>query len=229
MRTRIIAATVLGLVVVLLLWNQLLFSPAGKDVDKARQKRDDAEQQHIQLQAEKTRLEQSRQTQPAVQAQLAKLQAAIPASPDLEGFLRAAFSVKQKSGVDWVSIAPSLPSAGAGPTEIKMTIVVKGGFFQVLDYLNRFEDPANMPRLVVIDGLDLSSGTATGSGTSGSSGSSGSSGGSTAPSTSGAPTLSVTVNARMFTQAAPASTSSGGGGTPATTPTTVATTTTAGG
>jgi Tfp pilus assembly protein PilO len=221
-RTRIIAASVLGFVVVLLLWNQLLFSPAGKDVDKARTRRDDAEQQHTQLQAEKARLEQNKQTQPEVQAQLAKLNAAIPPTPDLEGFLRAAFDVKQKSGVDWVSIAPAEPTPGAGASEIKMTIVIKGGFFQVLDYLNRFEDPANMPRLVVIDSLNLSSA----SGTTGSTGTSGATNGATS---SGAPTLSVTLNARMFTQAAPASTTSGGG-TPSTPSTTApAPTTTAGG
>jgi Tfp pilus assembly protein PilO len=217
MRARVLLASVLGVIVLLLLWNAVLFSPAGKDVDKAKARVEQANQDHTQLVAEKARAEKTHADLPALRARLARLQAAVPSTPDLEGFLRAAFDVKVKSGVDWVSIQPAEPAPGVGPSEIKMTIVVRGGFFQVLDYLNRFEDPTTMPRLVVVDGINLtaSSGTGTtGTGTSGGS------------STSGAPNLNVTLNARMFTQAAPTAPSTSGGTPVPTTPTTAATSTT---
>ena len=65
---------------------------------------------------------------------------------------------------------------------------IQGGFFQVLDYLNRLED---LGRLVIIDALNASAANAddgNGTGTA---------------STTGAPTLAVTLTGRMFTMAAP--------------------------
>ncbi len=214
MKTRVIAVSALALVVVLLLWNLFFYSPAGKDVSKANQRVTTAQSAHSTLLAEHQRLLQSQQNGTKIQAQLSKLEAAIPATPDLQGFLNAAYDVKLKSGVDWVSIAPSEPSAGAGPSEIKMQIVVRGGFFQVLDYLNQFEDPAYMPRLVIIDGINIASSTNT---------STGSSSTPTTTASGSAPNLSVTLTARMFTQATPTTGTGVPGGSTVTTPTTAAT------
>ena len=97
-----------------------------------------------------------------------------------------------------------------------MQIVVSGGFFQVLDYLNRVE---TLDRLVVIDSIDMTTGAASTGSSSGSSGTTPT----TAASSSGAPLLTVTLNARMFTQAQPPVSSTGPGGT--STPTTVPSTT----
>jgi Tfp pilus assembly protein PilO len=197
----------LALVVVLLIWNMAFFGPAGSDVDKAQARNDEAAQQQQNKKRELERLQSHPPNQTETQAQLAKLQAAIPPEPALASFIRSAYEIKAQSGVDWVSIQPSPPTAGGlGPSEIKMQVVVRGGFFQVLDYLTRLQ---TLPRIVVVGGINVQT---AGSNTSGG-------GSSSTPTTttgsSGAPNLNVTLNASMYTQAPPA-----GGSTSATGPTT---------
>jgi len=49
------------------------------------------------------------------------------------------------------------PAAGAGaarPAEIRLALQIRGGYFQVLDFLNRLDD---LPRLVVNDSLSVTS------------------------------------------------------------------------
>jgi Tfp pilus assembly protein PilO len=216
MKSRVVLVGVLGVVVLLLIWNFLFFAPAGKDADKAKQNRADAEQQGQQLDQHLAELQKISTNAPEQKAQLDKLNAAIPLTPDLEGFIRSAVDLEQQAGVDWVDIEPSTPTPSAsGGSEIKMTIVVSGGFFQVLDYLNRLEA---LSRIVVVDGINIT----TGSAANNSSGSSGSTP-TTTGSASGAPNLAVTLTSRMFTQASSTSgTTTGPGGTGSTTPTTAA-------
>ncbi len=219
MRNRIAIAAVLGFVVILLLWNFAFFGPAGRDRDHAKARLNTAQQTGATLESQLRNLQRISQSAPEQAAHLARLNAAVPPTPDLEGFIRSAVDLEQQAGVDWVSVEPAVPAPGASATQIKMQVIISGGFFQVLDYLNRLE---TLSRLVVVDGIDIT----TGSATSGSStGTSGTTPTTSATSSSGAPLLTVTLNARMFTQAAPPAGSTGPGGT--TTPTTTSSSTTA--
>lgn len=191
MKARVVAVVVLGLVAVVLAWNALFFAPAGRDVDAARQRRDAAVTEQAQLAAELRSLQEIGTQGPAWRAKVAKLNAMVPRTPELDAFIRSAYTLKVSSGVDWVSIQPSEPAAptsGTGPTEISMQIVVNGGYFQVLDYLDRLE---GLRRIVVVDSVDVAAGSDAGAGSG------------AAASSSGAPQLAVTLAARMFTQAAP--------------------------
>ncbi len=220
MRNRIALVGVLALVVVLLLWNFAFFGPAGRDRDHAHQSLTAAQQKGATLEARLRHLQQVSAQAPAQQAHLQHLNALVPPTPDLEGFIRSAVDLEQQAGVDWVSVDPALPSSGPGATQIKTQVIVSGGFFQVLDYLNRLE---TLNRLVVVDGINITTG-ANGSSSSGATPG-------TTPATSssgGAPVLTVTLNVRMFTQAQPAASAAQGSGR-TTTPTTApgVTTTTA--
>ena len=194
MKSRVVAVGVLLLVVVVIAWNALFFGPAGEDVDKAKARSVAAQQQQTQLNAQLKSLQDLTKRGPEFQARIDKLNGAVPLKPDLEGFLRSAQAIKEAAGVDWVSIQPAAPTAGAtGPSEITMQIVVSGGFFQVLDYLNRLE---GLRRLVVIDGINVTTASDTAQGGA-------ANGGSSTPTTNrnGAPNLTISLNARMFTQA----------------------------
>jgi Tfp pilus assembly protein PilO len=215
---RVIVISVLGFLAALIVWNMLFFGPAGKDVDNAHKRYDEASSRKISLQAQLQQLQGNSQDPVKLRAQLAKLQSAVPKTPDLEGFIRSAYDLKRTAGVDWVSIQPTAPAAGTGPTEIKMQIVIFGGFFQVLDYLNSLEQ---LQRVVIIDGINVQTG---GAGSGSSSGSGGATS-TTSGSSSGAPSLSVTLTARMFTQAAPAGATSSKSTPGGVTPTTAAATT----
>ena len=202
MKAKVVAVVVLGLVMIVLAWNFLFFAPAGRSVDTARARRDSALATQADLAAQLRELQTIGTEGPAWRAKVARLGAMIPTTPRLDEFIRAANSLKASSGVDWVSIQPSAPSAPAapgGPTEIKMQVVVTGGYFQVLDYLDRLE---SLRRLVVVDSIDVATGAA--AATNGSAAQpAGAVGASVANSSSHAPRLSVTLAARMFTQAAP--------------------------
>ena len=134
------------------------------------------------------RLQEISKNGPEIAAQLDRLSAAVPTAPDLDGFILSANQIAVQSGIDWLSVSPSVAQAGTtGPSVIPLTMSIQGGFFQVLDYLNRLED---LGRLVIVDALNA---TAAGADNA------------TAPaaSSTGAPPLAVTLTGRMFTMAAP--------------------------
>lgn len=211
MRRGTLIAFIAGGVVLILLWYFLFFAPTSSDLSDTRAAVATAQSQKQELENTIRRLKELSRNAPQQQATLRTLRAAIPANPDLGEFILQANDIAATAGIDWLSIAPTPPTAtpGGGPNStIAVSIQINGGFFQVLDYLNRLED---LERLVLVDSINVSAASAA----AGSTGS-----GSAAASTSGAaPDLSVTLTGRMFTGAqAPAST--GGSTISPTTPTT---------
>lgn len=213
MKRNAVIGVVAGALVVVLAWYLLFYKPTSSDVSKTKGDLDSAQTQEQSLQATLARLQSLDKERPQQQATLDKLNAAIPATPDLAEFIFEANTAAADSGVDWLSIAPTPPAASptGGPSVIALNIQVQGGFFQVLDYLNRLE---NLKRLVVTQSINVAAGSTDGS----------SSGGSTnttlptSTSESGAPTLSVTLSATMYTSATVAPTAPGATSGSTTTP-----------
>jgi Tfp pilus assembly protein PilO len=209
---------VAGAVVLLLIWYFALFSPTSKDLSDTRAKVASTKSANAQLQDTVRRLKELSANAAQQAATLQRLRAAVPQNPDLGQFILQANDLATAAGIDWLSIAPSPPtaSAGAGPkSTIALSMQVSGGFFEVLDYLNRLE---KLDRLVIVDTINVSSG-----GNSSAAGSTTVDTGAAA-SGGGAPDLGVTLTGRMFSQAAPPAGSVPGGTAPstpgATTPTT---------
>jgi type II secretory pathway component PulM len=226
MKRSVLIGVIAGGVVLVLLWYFVLFSPTSSKLDSTRADVASAQSQKQQLENTIQQLKELSRNAAQQQAKLAALRAAVPPTPDLGAFILQANDIATASGIDWLSITPSPPAASGtgGPTStIRVAMQVQGGFYQVLDYLNRLE---NMQRLVIVDTINVSAGGAGGgtTGGSGSTSSAGSSSGST--DATGAPDLSVTLTGRMFTGAQPAVSSgaAGAGASGATTPTTPATT-----
>ena len=192
MKSRVIAVVALVVVGIVIAWNALFFGPAGDDVTKATTRVATAQQQQSQFATQLRALEAIAKRGPEFQAAVDKLNSAVPLKADQEGFLRSADAIKTAAGVDWVSIAAAPPTLGAsGPSEIGVQVVVIGGFFQVLDYLNRFEA---LRRLVVIDSLTVTAGDTSTTAAGGAKAA-------TRTAKNGAPTLTVNLTARIFTQA----------------------------
>ncbi|HVF75060.1 MAG TPA: type 4a pilus biogenesis protein PilO [Acidimicrobiales bacterium] len=236
MNRRVVMLAVVGALVLMLLWYMVLWSPANSKVSEAKERREAAEEQATQLRTEIQRLKAAASSEATQRARLVNLKAGIPDSPDLGQFILDTNDAAVRSAIDFISVAPSVPTAAAaaaptaaggttattappvttattavgatgtgavapasGPAEIRLALQVQGGYYQVLDFLNRITD---MPRIVVIDSLNVT-GSATGR-------------------------LTVALTARMFTRAVPPE--FGGVATPTTTTTTApggATTTTA--
>jgi Tfp pilus assembly protein PilO len=191
MRSRVAIVGVLFTVVILLIWNLLIFAPKGRDLSEAKKDVRAAQDIEVTLHQSLTRLQEISKNGPDIAAKLDRLSAAVPTAADLDGFILSANQIAVQSGIDWLSVSPSVAQAGTtGPSVIPLTMSIQGGFFQVLDYLNRLED---LGRLVIVDAINTTSAVASGTGT----------GTGTAAASTGSPTLAVTLTGRMFTMAAP--------------------------
>lgn len=205
MNRRAVALFAVAAVAIVALWWVLVYSPRGDELDDAKVELQTAEGEQQALQAQLARLEAINDNLPEIDADLARLSGLVPPTPDLAGFILGMNDLANQSGIDWISVSPTPPAAqGTGFSTIGLAISVEGGFFQVLDYLNRLED---FDRLVVVEGVNVTGG-AGGDGTEGE--------------TVGTSGLAVSMTARMFTTQQP------GGATTTTTTAPGATTTTTG-
>lgn len=200
-------------VVALLAWFFLLYKPIGDDISSADKRTETAKSELTSLDSQLRELRGVNVSD--LKAQKAKIDAAVPAEPDLAQFILDADDIATESGVDWVSINPSPPAAvSGGPTTIALQIQIQAGFFQLLDYLRNLQQDSSatksIGRLVIVDSINISAGAgSTGSATSGTTSATGSS----LFSADGSPVLTVGLTARMFTRAAPPASASGVAGT----------------
>ena len=202
-KTLLIAiGAVVGVVV---LWWFLLWSPRQAKVAEARERAEAAETRQADLELRVARLKDLEEDQALKQSQLEELRVAIPDQPNLAQFILDANEAANKAGIEFLTISPQPPTAESaigGAAPVNLSITVAGGYFQVLDYLNRLDD---LRRIVVVDSLNVTPG------------------GTGAQSTK----LSVSITARMFVNAATVAPSTGSAGTDQTAQTAGATPTTA--
>lgn len=190
MRNRGVVLGIAAAVLVVVLWWMFVFSGIRSDTDDVKDEIEAARREESSLRAQLDELEAIEEQGPEIAAQLAELEDALPQYPDLAEFVTEANAIAESSGITWLSIAPSEPVPVGTIGEIGMNIQVQGGYFQVLDYLNRLEE---IDRLVVVDSITLNAGDGTEAG----SGTGGDTGGDLF--VGGAPQLSAALTARMFT------------------------------
>jgi Tfp pilus assembly protein PilO len=182
-QTRKIVLGAVGAVLALFaLWFFLLWGPQGGKLVDAQEREDAAATTNAELVLRRDRLAAAQEEAPALQAKVETLRTAVPDDPQLAQFILAANDAASASGVDFLSISPTPPTASVDPTlpaSVNLGITVDGGYFQVLDYLNRLSD---LDRIVVVDTLGLAPAGGEDGGPVG---------------------LSVSVTARMFTTGTP--------------------------
>ena len=200
MRNRLILIAGGAALAVLVLWFLLLWGPQGSRLNDARDRRDVAQDRAEQLELQIARLRASQDRALGLAAQREQLRVAVPEQPNLAQFLLDANDAAERSGIDFISVSPSPPAASdvGEPAAVSLAISVSGGYFQVLDFINRLEA---LPRLVVIDTLTLTPEGAD----------------------IGTVRLSAAISGRMFTTASPADAAGDAGGATATTTTTTTT------
>lgn len=120
--------------------------------------------------------ENARAEQQALRTQIARLQQVRAESPELEALLVAADSLVPRddaalpatvrqlqmaaddAGAQLLSVAmtrPAVPQSAtdtpfpAGIAQIGITVTVEGGYFQLVDFLRRIEDPVVSPRAIL--------------------------------------------------------------------------------
>jgi Tfp pilus assembly protein PilO len=146
-------------------WYFALWSPQGKDLDKAKADQAAAEQRASELSARLTRLKKLEANADVLERDRALLATAIPTADQLDAFLLQVNERASKAGVDFVSIAPQQPgatgaapgvaAATAGPTPVGLQIQVTGDYFALLRFMEQLRDGQ---RLVTVENFSLSKG-----------------------------------------------------------------------
>lgn len=150
----LIAAAVAVLVAVLFFMFAL--RPKLDQIGETRDEVEAAEQTELRLQDQLQDLEEAREQRPRTIARLAVANRFVPVEADLPGFIRLMQSAANGSGVDLESISPGQPTdleGGNGVQAIDVTLVVRGGFRRIEDFLIRLE---TLERLVEVRSLSIS-------------------------------------------------------------------------
>jgi len=170
-RTELLVATV-GIVLVLAVGTLLLVRPKQQAVAEARADRNGAiaESQALRDQVRALEALKADAAELRTKAKLAK--AEFPSTPNLPVLVDALQDAAGQAGVDLVSITPAAPKASTDQpelAEIATGINVKGGYFQIEDFLSRVEnlvkgaDPQRVPpRSVLVQSVSVTGGSAGG-------------------------------------------------------------------
>jgi Tfp pilus assembly protein PilO len=202
MKTKNLAVGILVGVLLVALWYTMLLKPTRAKVTDVKAETQVQEDMLAPLQTLLGHARRDAANSAEIMAQLASLQAAMPETPALAAFIRDANSIASDSGVAWQSVTHAAPTPGVGGTSITVGFQVRGTYGQVVDYLGKL---ATMKRLLVVDNLQLASGSS-----SATAGDAGAGAQSTGP-FSGGDQLTATISARMFSSPAAAAAAGGVG------------------
>ena len=164
MKAKLILIGVGAALVITGLWYFLLWSPQGKNLDKARADQAAAEQRASQLQARLNHDKKLEANQAVLERDRALLATAIPSTDQLDQFILQVNEQASKAGVTFVSIAPQQPNAGAatpgaaaagGPQAVGLQIQATGDYFAILRFMEQLRDGQ---RLMTVENFSLSKG-----------------------------------------------------------------------
>jgi Tfp pilus assembly protein PilO len=167
-RTELLVATA-GIVLVMVVGTLLLVRPKQQAVAQATADRNAAIADSQALRDEVRALEALKADAAQLRAKAEQAKAEFPATPNLPALVNALQDAAGQSGVDLIAITPAAPKASTVQpelAEIATGVNVRGGYFQLQDFLSRVEnlvkgaDPARVPpRSVLVQSVSVSSST----------------------------------------------------------------------
>lgn len=183
----------IGIAVMLLVavgWWFLLFRPAGTDLEDARTELELVDSELINTQNQLARLRSIEADLPRLQSGIERLRAAVPDDVGLADFILAINEAALASGLEVRSIVPEIPRQGlsSGLGEINVGLNTSGGYYKVLDFLNRM---STMHRVITVESIGLAA--------------------SREENPAAEPTLEVTIQARIYVNPVTALPGLGGG------------------
>lgn len=159
-RVHIVLAALASILLIAAFW-MLLWQPKQEEIASVRAETERIEAQAAQVRVEIAALQQVREEAPQVQAELMALETIVPHESALPSMLRQLQKAADDSNLTLVSITPSRPTAvtAEGGTEglaaISTAIDLEGGYFQIVDFLRRMEDPEISPRGLLINAVNV--------------------------------------------------------------------------
>lgn len=152
----------LGLVAVAIIALSFMFliKPKMDEAAELRAEAEDIRTQQSQVRSQIAALEEVRSTSPNLEAELAAVSAIVPEDPALPAALRQLQVAADDSGVTLLSVAPGEPaSAGVEGlpelSSISVNLQLNGGYFQVVDFLRRIEDPVITARGILVQDVSV--------------------------------------------------------------------------
>ena len=203
LRQRIYGATAVAALLIVAVFYFLLWKPTSNKISTESSALAQAQQQLTTLNGQVSSLKSFQQQLPAAQAEANRLTSAVPTTPELSNFILALNSISQKSGISFISISPaqaiaasvgsSTATTTANPNlyQVQVGLQVGGGYFQVLDFINRLD---HLPRLVIVNSINLTSSNSTNAAQSSTS---------TTAATNSGTQLSASLKLTIFSQSAP--------------------------
>lgn len=149
----------LGLILVLVLWYLLLWTPAQEELATVETSITDVQATQATTRSRIASLEGVREQAPQLQAELAAAESLLPRDTALPSALRQLQLAADQSGATLVSVSPARPElvegSQAGLYAMLLNAEVRGSYFQIVDTLRRLEDPSISPRGIVWDSAAL--------------------------------------------------------------------------
>jgi Tfp pilus assembly protein PilO len=141
----------LGAVVVIVLFVIFIFQPAREELAEVEDQIALEQTEQERLEGEIERLRLVREDAPNVEAELAAADAIVPRDPALPALVRQLQLAADESGVTLSSVATGRPVLleevpEEGLSAIDVNTQLEGGYFQIVDFLRRIEEPGISPR-----------------------------------------------------------------------------------
>lgn len=154
MNRRLVMMFGLVLLLIVAAWYALLWRPANDDLAAAEQRLSVAEAQREQLQVQQRNLESLTDERPRLQSEIEQLRAAVPDRAGVADILLLVDEAARDAGLSFVNYTSS--EAGTADTfglsSVQIQITGDGGYFQVLDFINRL---GRFERVLVVDSVSL--------------------------------------------------------------------------
>lgn len=154
-------AIIAGLLALLLaaLFFFFVWQPRSDEIAELEADRENVLQQQAQLRDQIQRLKEVRQNAAEAEAQIVAAETIVPRDLAIPAALRQLVLAADESGAELVSTTWSRPQqledAQPGLASISVGLQVNGGYYQIVDFLRRVEDPAISPRGFIWSSLSL--------------------------------------------------------------------------
>jgi Tfp pilus assembly protein PilO len=134
-----------------------LLMPKIGDVGRAEERLQEAREEELVLEAELAGLRAAADEAEDVRRELAEFRRAVPPVADLPGLINQLQTAADISGVDFFAISPGAPAvtSDSRASQIPATIQVIGGFFPVDEFLFRLE---TLPRATKVNSVTVNAG-----------------------------------------------------------------------
>ncbi len=156
-RTGMLAA--LATVLVIVLFYLFLWSPRSDEIEELEAEIETVEQQQAQLERRIQELREVRNNAPDHEADIVAAESIVPRDVSQAAAIRQLQVAADGSGVELPSVTFGRPAqladAEPGLASLQVTVQILGGYYEIVDFYRRVEDPTLTPRGITWASFDL--------------------------------------------------------------------------